>query len=476
MGNGEQSKSSAVQLECEEGTAMTHIGEEVGHFTGGFKDIHARWSGCHDYWVVKGAGDNFVLYAPTLRLALLVNPTVYSSLIAGYLPPTVEKRLRQAEPTAILPVISPPAAFHLGIGLTRGCTLRCLYCHADAGEKKTISWETLQTAIQYAFRKAGKTPLRTLSASFAVGGEPTMPWNLFVRVVSTLRHLESEKAEGVEKLFLSMTTNGFYGYHKRAFIADNFDVLTLSLDGDQTIQNLHRPTRLGSGSYDVVADTVRYFIRRQGLRIGIRSTVSSQSVQMLPQIVTHFQKEFGSGITVSFEPLVPIGRALYNTSLQPPEMSLYLHQYRIAKEVGKKLRVNVTCSAPAITRLVRRYCGAVAIPSFAVCVGNEITACHRDQDAHDYGYGWIDPTQHQVFLNPERMTEIAKLNDLPSACINCFAKYQCAGDCPDLRRIGMKRCEFNRAVLLDQIEELLTCRGKEAPHGNNGSGDCTQAI
>ncbi|MBI2839449.1 MAG: radical SAM protein [Acidobacteria bacterium] len=426
------------------------------HPTSAVCDSHAQWYG-HDYWLLSSAGrPPYVLFAPTLRLALLLNASATEAIQTGRTPPHISTRLSAALSKAVAPVAAPPNAFHLGIGLTRNCTLACLYCHAEADKPRDANWSTLQTAIEYAAAAAAKTPRRTLSVSFAVGGEPTMPWDLFTRAVVTLKHLVVSPDSGVDRLFLSMTTNGYYGPDRRQFIAAHFDHLTVSLDGDQNIQDLHRPNRAGRGSYAVVCETIRHFLTVPTLRLGIRSTVSAKSVDHLPMIIQRFACEFGRGFVVAFEPLVPLGRALVSPTLQPPELTVFLEKFKQAEEIGAELGIRVTSSGPSLKRLITRYCGAMTIPSFAVCVDGQITACHRDHGGTDYGYGTIQANSGKIILDQERLNHIAELNAVPEACCACFARWHCAGDCPDLRRIGWSRCHFNRAVLYDQIVALLT--------------------
>lgn len=419
-------------------------------------EFHGEWSG-HDYWLLSLEGQEpFILFAPTLRMALRLNPPAFDAIGGGTIPRSVEARMCGALPKAAMPVAPPPTAFHLAIGLTRDCTLACPYCHAEADKPWQVNYNILRSAFQHAVAAAANTPRRTLSVSFAVGGEPTMPWGLFTHAVDELRRLVSEPGSRVERLLLSMTTNGYYGPDRRRFVAEYFNHVTVSLDGDETIQDLHRPNRGGRGSYRVVRETIKHFLTVPTLRLGIRGTVSAESVRRLPEIVQHFAGEFGRGFVVAFEPLVPLGRALHSVALHPPDQRVFTEKFRQARTVGAGLGIPVTSSAPSLRRLVARYCGAMSIPSFTVCVDGQITACHRDQEGADYGYGAIDPDSGEIHFDVDRLARVAGENVVPDTCRTCFARWQCAGDCPDLRRIGLSRCEFNRALLYDEIVALLS--------------------
>lgn len=414
-------------------------------------------------WYLLGDGVSlaYIFYAPTLRLVLLLTSDLGNSILSSnVLPDQILLRLERQSLNPVFPIIERPKAFHLAIGLTNNCTLACDYCHAEANRTTKTNHQLLAKAIDYAFVESGKTPEKKLSVSFAVGGEPTMNWKEFTYTVDHIRDLEKQKYMGVGKVYLSMTTNCYYGSKKREYVAHNFDALTLSIDGSEEIHNIHRPTRAYKGSYSLVAETSRFYILSGEVKVALRGTVSSLSVAQLPEFVKHFYSEFGSGYTVAFEPLIRIGRAL-NGKMQPPTNEDFARYYWAAREIGRELGIRVTTSSANIDRLVGRYCGAMSIPSFTLCTNGKITACHRDQDGLDYAYGEIDLKTQTVGIDMNKIENNIARGEMPEYCQACFAKWHCAGDCPDLRRIGYSRCDVNRFIVYKQIFELLTKGGKQ---------------
>lgn len=421
---------------------------------------HGMWKGYDWYLLSDGISSEYIFYAPTLRLALMLTNNLGSSISSNsVLPDQLLAKLETQSEHPAFPIIERPKAFHLAIGLTNNCTLACDYCHAEADRDTKINHELVSQAIDYAFLEAAKTPKKKMSVSFAVGGEPTMNWKEFTYTVDSIRDLEKQRYRGVEKVYLSMTTNCYYGKEKREYVARNFDTLTLSLDGDEEIQNLHRPTRAGNGSYALVAETCIFYIASNEVKAGIRGTVSSRSVSKLVEIVEHYHSKFGSGYTVAFEPLIRIGRALTG-EIQPPTNEDFALNYWAARECGKDLGIRVITSAANIDRLVGRYCGAMSIPSFTVCTNGKVTACHRDQDGADYVYGEIETATRTVRIDENRVEKNIAQTQMPTYCAGCFAKWHCAGDCPDIRRIGYSRCDINRFVVYKQLHELLSKGGE----------------
>jgi uncharacterized protein len=415
----------------------------------------------HELWLLNSPNSNGcnVLYVPTLATAMQISAGAASKFRSGVVVKDIEERLEKKLQKPSVPKTLTNRAFHMGIGLTLNCSLRCRYCHASAGEEKTISRELLFQAIDLAFARAKHSNGHTLSVSFAVGGEPTYVWSLFKDTVVELRKREHQGNEGVDKVFLSMTTNGYYGEEKRRFIASHFDHITLSLDGTPEIQNLHRPSRYGRSTYSKVAASLHHFLdARPRLRIGVRATVSTQSVHALPVIVEKCAAEFGGGYALAFEPLLQLGNATQCTDFGTPSMRDFFAGYVAARRIGLSLGIRVTTSGPSLNRLVAQYCGAMALPSFAVCVDGAVTACHRDCSGHDYGYGRLVGNSGQFAEDPDRLREIAALSRVPQECEDCYIKWNCAGDCPDLRKIGWKRCDLNKALIYSDLIDLISHR------------------
>jgi hypothetical protein len=119
----------------------------------------------HDLFLIPSRDGTYILYAPTLRKLLRVTTSLAERLsAAGLTAPTDDRAIRQvlsimqrAIATAIEPVrhsLLKSRYFHLALGLTRSCNLACLYCHADAGGRDTMTREVLEAALLHAFDHA----------------------------------------------------------------------------------------------------------------------------------------------------------------------------------------------------------------------------------------------------------------------------------------------------------------------------------
>lgn len=439
----------------------------------------------HDVFLTPSTSEGLLLYAPTLRRLLKISDKLALTINEhGLTRETTDKDvlavvslLTQSLRDAIEPFpihLRKSRYFHLALGLTKDCTLGCLYCHANAGKTEEMSPELLNKSIHHAFETAKNNSLKGVNISFAVGGEPTTNWNLFTTCVRKIK--ESETQYGIPG-YLSMTTNGYYGLNKRRFIADHLHSVLLSLDGTPEIQNLHRPSIQGKESYSVVSDTARFFI--ENVRsFAIRATVSNHSVKKMPEIVEFFSQEFGNQYHLVFEPLVPLGRATINTlQLSEPRQDEFVDYYIQAKERGTKFGIEVRTSAANHRRLVTSFCGAMSIPSFTVTTKGTVTTCERDSEGIGYGYGKFLPASKGFIFDAQKIENNKAHLEMPYKCRDCFCKWHCAGDCPDVRNVNYDRCYVNKRLIQYELETILhqtnikkTKGGDENEQRHNESG------
>lgn len=202
----------------------------------------------------------------------------------------------------------------LSLALTDNCNLRCHYCHHAAGtvqKRGSMSRNMLDRLFeQFLARVTGPE----LHITFAGGGEPTFDLNLLTYATRSARNKASVKNVA---LSFRMATNGCYGQPVWDFITSNFADISLSFDGPQPIQDLHRPYAGGGGTFALVYATAKYLYHTK-YPFAFRATVSDVSCEHLVEIVDFFATEF-PGKSLGLEPLNPFGRAEVDTTVRPPD-------------------------------------------------------------------------------------------------------------------------------------------------------------
>ncbi len=400
---------------------------------------------------------NYILYAPTIGLVMEISKDL-NERIRGFFHNNEEfsefKALLQKANTqnniSIFDIEKIKSTyFHLALGLTQNCNLRCLYCHADAGKNKSMRKEVISAAIEYAATQCKERNLKGINISFAVGGEPTMAMD---RLKFTLLSVKELCMKNDIAFQFSMTTNGFYDTSIAYFLANNINNLLVSLDGIEHVHNIQRPSRSGLETFHTVMKTLDIFYEVKK-NVNVRATVSKFGLDYLNQLIELLFSRFGSQIDLVLEPLVPLGRGAHldNDLVSPPDLSCFGEAFIRAKKLGASLGIKVKTSALNIDRLVKSFCGAMFIPSFTVTTDGIVTTCERDVDGRLYKYGYYNKDQKRFIINEELIKKNKQYIQLPLKCHTCYCKYHCAGDCPDVRNIGYNRCELNKYLLKNEL-------------------------
>lgn len=355
-------------------------------------------------------------------------------------------------------LIDPYALHEIAIGIlpqisipvTDNCNLRCQYCYFRAGDedkRRSQSKEEIKCYVDAYLRRIGNYKVRNkenyIDVSIAGGGEPTVEFDTFQYAISYCEEVFPK--EGLTPRF-SMPTNGVYGQRVREFIADHFYQVSLSMDGPQFIQDKHRPLKNGDSSFKWVYDTAKYFYDCK-LPYAFRATVSAYSVNYLKEILDFFNKEF-PGKMVGLEPMNLFGRAIGNKELLPPDEAEYSERLLEAYDYAYSKNIPIrTAGTGKFDQLRTVFCGAVGIPNWTITTEGRITSCTRDNLPDVFSFGKYDERKKEIWIDEDKIRTLRDMNVFHyPECQDCFCKYNCAGDCPDLRVSNMLNCEATKKV------------------------------
>ncbi len=182
--------------------------------------------------------------------------------------------------------------------LINRCNLYCKHCYSSA--KDTRSYDlTLEEAIDLARR------LPRINVKFAIlsGGEPLLREDLF-HIARLLRE------QGI-RTYLS--TNGLLVREVIKDIKEHFDYVGISIDGEPEVHELFRGKR---GAFEESLRAIRLCLE-EGIRVGLRFTLTPQTVKSLPFVFNLIEKEGIPKLYISH--LVYSGRAKRLTDLEKKE-------------------------------------------------------------------------------------------------------------------------------------------------------------
>jgi radical SAM protein with 4Fe4S-binding SPASM domain len=342
----------------------------------------------------------------------------------------------------------------LSLAITDNCNLRCVYCYIDAGEKHkraTMPRSMIDAVLEQYFSVL--KPTERIRISFAGGGEPTHNFKNLVYAVNKAKELAAKQGS---KCNFSMATNGCYGDEIRDFIINEFQGISLSFDGPELIQNMHRPKANGKGSFSTVYETAKYFYNSK-LNFAFRLTVSNYSVNHLKDIIDFFSEHFPSK-AVGMELLNLYGRAKRSENITQPDKEQFKEKLVEILEYAKKKSVIMSNSASTEYDYVRPvFCSSVGIPNWTVSVQGDVLACTRDEFREEFTFGKYDAQIQQLSIDEYKVAELRQMIVLNyEECKDCFCKYHCAGDCSD-RRLSSEGldCKAIREIGLHVLNSKL---------------------
>jgi uncharacterized protein len=445
--------------------------------------------------------DRYVLYAPLRQSAFIAHAEVVNAL-AELREPRDDGALHAADERLAgflrslgwidaavdrLPAPGPmgePMPTSVTLFLTTGCSMRCTYCYAAAGDTphESMPIEVARRGIDFVAGNAKRLGAERFSLAFHGGGEPTLNWRV---LTSAYEYAKRRARELGLECTASTATNGVLNEVQIAWITRHLASASVSFDGDPEVQDSQRPLANGAASSERVLHTLARF-DAAGFDYGIRVTVTAERIARLPQAID-FICRHTERAPIQVEPAYRMGRWKEAPSA---ETAQFIERFRQAREVARGHGRTLGYSAARVGLLTRHFCG-VSQDSFALSPGGNVSACfevfsERSEFADTFFYGrpaGEGGAGHEApyAFDLQRLEALRALSvDRQPFCQGCFARWHCAGDChrnalsvdASGQFQGSDRCHITRALTLDQIleriaeeEDGLAWRGGRRPAG-----------
>ncbi len=166
------------------------------------------------------------------------------------------------------------------LAITDNCNLQCHYCFVEQ-HPKNMTLDMAKQAVDflynnYQIKKQNNfyiSPLDPFINFF--GGEPTLLWDEII--VPLTLYIEKK----YENFHIGITTNGtLLNEEKIKFLNEHKISILLSIDGDKTTQDLTRPCKDKTSSFDKIIKNIPLLLQYQP-NIVFRATVSQENVDQL---------------------------------------------------------------------------------------------------------------------------------------------------------------------------------------------------
>jgi sulfatase maturation enzyme AslB (radical SAM superfamily) len=355
----------------------------------------------------------------------------------------------------------PLAPLCLTLYTSQNCNLNCSYCFSQ--EKNAFSDANLelefirQSAEEVAANcKNAKVPFTLVIHG---GGEPTMDARLpdILSVVDKVAdHYQLEH-------FHYLATNGVMSEEQAHWAVQNFDEIGLSCDGPADIQATQRPLKNGLRSTAHVERTAA-IIRRAGKPLHIRATITSRSLERMPEIAAYLCTSLKAS-EVRIEPVFQGGRTHPDNNIPADQAEQFCASFLEARRVAAASGTGWFYSGSRLEDIHGRYC-QIFRNVLNLVPGNGISACFKTSgrsQAQDWGMeiGLHDNAGFAV--NPERVDKLQQIliTDDP-ICESCVNRFHCTRGCPDYcpavcgSGTDQFRCRLNRMLTTALLQERAT--------------------
>ncbi len=312
-----------------------------------------------------------------------------------------------------------PKFYYFGSAVTSACNFACSYCYGLGKDRtgKTASWALLKESIDFISKNNPKAWV-----SFFAPGEQMLYFPLFKRTIEYIQ----KKMKPKKMLFSS---NGSGKPENYLAIADRFQTLQISIDGNPKIQEKQRPLKGGGSSSALVEKTIKELVKA-GKKVNIKITVTNEHFRKEKQTFKYFH-DLGTKM-VALSPLSPLGLGkTINTNFKKLiESELKMHELFEYSGICSHIGIEATEGYKEIV-----YCPVGH--SFNVSSDGIVGSCILLGDRQDLKlqkgleqlvFGQFNEKKKKFELNEKKVKELREIHK-KAECWNCDFKL-CWGGCP----------------------------------------------
>ncbi len=313
--------------------------------------------------------------------------------------------------------------------VAHACNMDCEYCFAGKGEYHgaagLMSYETGKAAMDYL---VSNSPGRTNLEVDFFGGEPLLNWEVVKQLVAYGRSIEKENGKNFR---FTLTTNGLLlDDEVIEFCNREMSNVVISLDGRKETNDRMRHTKEGGGTYDLIIDKFKKFVRARKGEYYMRGTYTRNNLEFTKDLFHMADEGFSE---LSIEPVVAPPEAPY--ALHDEDAGILCEEYeKLALEMIKRRDEGRGFSfyhytidfegGPCIAKRVSG-CG-VGTEYMAVTPEGDLYPCHQFVGDERFILGNL----YEGITHPEVKELFTGCNVYShEECGDCFARLYCSGGC-----------------------------------------------
>ncbi len=298
----------------------------------------------------------------------------------------------------------------LQVFLTDVCNLDCKYCFQAKGNE-FIQFDQFKQTFENIIQMLKPIKLEL----FFCGGEPFLAFKVIRQIVHYI-----ENYKDVNSIDYSITTNGTLLSHQIvSFIKDHKISVTVSLDGNEMINEFNRPAKSGESSFNAVLKSIKLLEQEH---VGYFLNATLLNYKKVLDVYRYLSKEFPNSIYTITE---MVGKQVFiNNTVQRKEYINLWHrildeefEYFLSKKKWRLKNFVIYLGRLISGKQTLHYCNA-GNGTYCISTNGKLYPCYRLAKFEEYELELIDIIKNEV----EKGYNFEK-------CSTCNIRYFCGGGC-----------------------------------------------
>lgn len=309
---------------------------------------------------------------------------------------------------------------------TNKCNMRCTYCAANSAVEQRcvqkIDLDFAKQGIWDYFVGQGWHQLRFYSS-----GEPTQAMDIVGATTEYARGLVGDR------LLVEMQTNGYFDLGVASWLADNVDIIWISLDAWPEIHDKYRPVP-GDDHPSMTVLRNLEFLRKKTF-VGVRATIVRETITQQEKLVEYFHSLGIDHIYTEpvFEPVKRDCRDSQGPITQVDPMKYaenFIRGWKRANELGVFYGNSFMVNFDEEVEIYCRSC----LPAAHLTTDGYVSACdlgfYGDTPLQDLIYGEWDKGNKKIIYFPEKIAKLrSRKAENMERCRGCSVIKHCGGGC-----------------------------------------------
>lgn len=321
-----------------------------------------------------------------------------------------------------------PYFLSLTIAPTMACNFKCVYCYeGDRVQNVTMTDEVIDGLIK--FIKKGE--YKTLYLTW-YGGEPLCAWEKVKTINDKIKELK------IPNVIHNIVTNGSLIDDEKIkfFIDNNFQLIQITVDGDEKIHNERRPMKNGGNSFKSIMtnlDRIYEYCQKENksLPINVRVNVDKNNLEFYKNFYEQMNKKYNYFFNIypGFVGKNSEKDCHADSCLNSVEASSFI------LELAEKYDIPCVDLYPIKNTLTG--CGAQSVNTYVVSSNGDLYRCWDDIGLKEYLVGnVVSGIKDEHNLIQSQVMESSGFEE--PKCKDCLFLYSCMGGCPKRRMVNKK--------------------------------------